>query len=93
MAKADRVHSTPRRTASKSKPLKQRVKSNEAENSARYLAIEPLLCDVYRAAEIAHDAVADDKEYASFAVFQLFNMVGDLREMFYGRPVAQKAVA
>ena len=93
MAKATSVHSTPRRTAPKGKSLKSsaaELNPNQKENSDRWLRTEPLLCDVYRAAAIAHDAVADEKEYSAFAVFQLFDMVRDLRETFYGRPVVQK---
>jgi membrane glycosyltransferase len=42
------------------------------------------------AAEMALDAIEEEKEYALFAVGQLFEMVRDLREVFYGRPVFPK---
>jgi hypothetical protein len=88
MAKATRVHSTPRRTALKKQVRK--IVSEEIqllrERNDLYLKIEPLLCDVNRAAEIAEDAAVNSTEYAIFAVCQLSMMVRDLREVFYGRP-------
>ena len=56
------------------------------ERNELYLKIEPLLCDVNRASEIAEDAAINAKEYTVFAVCQLSTMVRDLREVFYGRP-------
>jgi hypothetical protein len=41
------------------------------EQGELYLKIEPLLCDAWRAAEIAEDAAVNLKEYAVFAVCRL----------------------
>jgi hypothetical protein len=88
MAKANRVHSTPRRTASK-KPVRKIV-SEEIQllrkRNNLYLKMESLLCDVHRAAEIAEDAAVYGKQYSVFAACQLAMMVRDLSEVFYGRP-------
>jgi hypothetical protein len=88
MAKAKRVLSTPRRTASKKQVRK--IVSEEIQLLGKrndlYLKIEPLLCDVNRAAEIAEDAAICGKQYAIFAACQLAMMVRDLSEVFYGRP-------
>jgi hypothetical protein len=88
MPKANRVLSTPRRTASKKqvrKTVSEEIQLLKERNDL-YLKIEPLLHDACRAAEIAVDAIIDDKEYATFAVCQASIIVRDLREVFYGRP-------
>ena len=87
MAQAKRVHSTPRRTASKIQhpPAKKPVKVTEAERAVLYGALENPVCECARMADIALDAQCSDKDYAIFAVGKLCEMVLSLREIYYGR--------
>jgi hypothetical protein len=87
MAKATRVHSTPRRTASKVQhpPAKKPAKVTEAERAVLYGALENPVCECARMADIALDAQCEDKVYAVFAVNKLCEMVLALREIYYGR--------
>jgi hypothetical protein len=87
MAKATRVHSTPRRTASKIEhpPAKKPAKVTDAEREALYRALENPVCECARMADIALDAQCSEKDYAIFAVGKLCEMVLALREIYYGR--------
>jgi hypothetical protein len=91
MTKATRVHSTPRRTASKVQhpPAKKPAKVTDADRAALnadlYLALENPACECARMADIALDAQCSEKDYAFFAVGKLCEMVLSLREIYYGR--------
>lgn len=87
MAKATRVHSTPRRTASKIQhpPAKKSTKITEAERAVLYGALENPVCECARMADIALDAQCSEKDYAIFAVGKLCEMALSLREIYYGR--------
>ena len=87
MAKAKRVHSTPRRTASKIKSasIKKPTTINDAERGTLYGALENPVCECARMADIALDAQCSDKDYAMFVVSKLCEMGLSLREIYYGR--------
>jgi hypothetical protein len=81
MAKAKRVHSTPRRTASKSpKPADaDRHKATKA-----YGELEPYLCEVVRMGEIASMLFANpDEGLFVFAATHLEEMLLELRRRCY----------
>jgi hypothetical protein len=89
MTQAKRVHSTPRKTASKSKRANapkspKSTQSADAERSRLYGSLENPVCECARMAEIAMDAQAAQADYARFAVDKLCDMVLSLRD--YGRP-------
>jgi hypothetical protein len=87
MAKAKRVHSTPRRTAPKIQhpPAKKLAKITDANRAALYGALENPVCECARMADIALDAQCSEKDYAIFALGKLCEMVLSLREIYYGR--------
>jgi hypothetical protein len=87
MAKAKRVHSTPRRTASKiqHKPAKKSAKITDADAADLYGELENPVCECARMADIALDAQCSEKDYAIFALGKLCEMVLSLREIYYGR--------
>jgi hypothetical protein len=93
MPKANRVHSTPRRTAPKidvAKPLTSDEKSARYELFAKaYLEMEPVICDINNMATLAADAVANEdrtgketNSIAHFAVFHLVDMIRDLQKRY-----------
>jgi hypothetical protein len=88
MAKAKRVHSTPRKTASKSKPANTRksTRAANAELARLHRSLENPVCECARMAEIAMDAHLTQADYASFAINKLCDMVLSLREFYYCRP-------
>jgi hypothetical protein len=88
MAKAKRVHSTPRKTASKSKRANapKSTLSADAERARLYGSLENPVCECARMAEIVMDARAAQADYATFAVDKVCDMVLSLREFYYGRP-------
>jgi hypothetical protein len=87
MAKAKRVHSTPRRIASKVQhpPAKKPAKVTEAERAVLYGALENPVCECAHMAEMTLDAHSAGDAYAEFAVGKLCEMVLALREIYYGR--------
>jgi hypothetical protein len=99
MTQADSVHSTPRRTASKIKPLQTATRS--CGHSYRSLESQMteclLMADV--AAIVAHDTLSDSEPRISadqagavtFAVYQLTNAVRELHAQYFGG--FEKAVA
>ena len=90
MAKATRVHSTPRRTASKIKPVQRPARSwGHSYRSLESQMTECLLmADV--AAIVAHDTLSDSEPRISadqagavtFAVYQLTNAVRELHAQY-----------
>ena len=88
MTKAKRVHSTPRKTASKSKRANapKSTAAADAERARLYGSLENPVCECARMAEIAMDACSTEADYANFAVGKLCDMVLSLREFYYGRP-------
>ena len=105
MIPADRVHSTPRITASKIQ-RKKRAKPVESEDQRNlrhgkaFRDLEGPMLNLYCMAEIADQAatgVGEDKdEIAHFAVYRLCEMVRDLRAKYrtdlYEGPDRGKAV-
>jgi hypothetical protein len=93
MTKATRVHSTPRRTASKIKPSTADDAGTLREHATAYSLLEPAICDAANMAAITTQAMCeadgnageDEKRLAYFAVYHLCDMVRDLRETYYGR--------
>jgi hypothetical protein len=94
MAKATRVHSTPRRTASKIK-VKKSAKSASAESEEQrnlrhgkaFRDLENPMLNLFCMAEIAGDVVIDrisedQQEIMHFAVYRLCDMVRDLRAKY-----------
>jgi hypothetical protein len=91
MAKATRVHSTPRRTASKIKPCQKAAHScGHSYRSIEGTMTECLLmADV--AAIVAHDTLSDSEPRISadqagavtFAVYQLTNAVRELHAQYF----------
>jgi hypothetical protein len=95
MAKATRVHSTPRRSASKidpPKPLTSDEKAARYQHLAEaYLRMEAVICDVNNMATLAQDAVMNDvgvcaskdtNSLAHFAVYHLVDMIRDLHKQY-----------
>jgi hypothetical protein len=92
MIKADSVHSTPRRTAPKIKPVQQAAHSRgHSYRSLESTMTECLLmADV--AAMVAHDTLSDSEPRISgdqaaavtFAVYQLTNAVRELHAQYLG---------
>jgi hypothetical protein len=92
MAKATRMHSTPRRTVSKIKPVQKPARScGQSHRSLESQMTECLLmADV--AAIVAHDALSDSEPRISadqaaavtFAVYQLTNAVRELHAQYFG---------
>ena len=90
MPKATRVHSTPRRTASKIKPVQRPARScGHSYRSLESTMTECLLmADV--AAMVAHDTLSDSEPRISadqagavtFAVYQLTNAVRELHAQY-----------
>jgi hypothetical protein len=68
MTKAKRVHSTPRKTASKSKRANtpKSTGSADAERARLYGSLENPVCECARMAEIAMDAQAAQADYRHF---------------------------
>jgi hypothetical protein len=97
MTQADSVHSTPRRTASKTKPTPpiQQPATKEVICGHGYRSLESqmteclLMADV--AAIVAHDTLSDSKPRISadqagavtFAVYQLTNAVRELHAQYF----------
>jgi hypothetical protein len=96
MAKATRVLSTPRRTASKIKPAKL---SSDGERARAYSELETPIREVFNMSELAFDATMaagsgkEREERMLFAVFQLCDMVRDLHNMYHGRPITGRWAA
>jgi hypothetical protein len=88
MAKAKRVHSTPRKTASKSKRANasKSTRAADAERARLYGSLENPVCECARMAEIAMDAHSAQADYATFATNKRCDIVLSLREFYYGRP-------
>jgi hypothetical protein len=91
MPKATRVHSTPRRTASKIKPVQAARSCGHSYRSLECQMTECLLmADV--AAIVAHDTLSDSEPRISadqagavtFAVYQLTNAVRELHAQYLG---------
>jgi hypothetical protein len=88
MTKADRVHSTPRRTASKIKPLQKAAHTYRSLESRMTECL--LMADV--AAIVAHDTLSDSEPRISadqaaavtFAVYQLTSAVRELHAQYFG---------
>ena len=106
MAKATRVLSTPRRTASKIKATKS-VKPAESEEQRNlrhgnaFRDLEGAMLDLYCMAEIAAEAVTgmheEKEEISHFAIYRLCEMVRELRAKYrldlHAGPGRKKAVA
>jgi hypothetical protein len=99
MAKATRVHSTPRRTASKikAKPAESNEQHNQRHGEA-FRDLEQPIREVYCMAEIAAEAAigispGDKNEIVHFAICRLCEMVRDLRAKYRADWHAGKAVA
>jgi hypothetical protein len=99
MPKANRVHSTPRRTASKIGGGKAAAKVDHPQKQATaYSRLESAICDAANMAMLAGHAMCDadggaskeEKNLAFFAVYHLCDMVRSLRETYYE---LEKAVA
>jgi hypothetical protein len=102
MAKADSVHSTPRRTASKIKVSKPAEGEEERKHSEAFRDLESPMRELFCMAEITMEATmsitrSDENEIIAFAVSQLCNMVRDLRAKYradlHAGPDRGKAVA
>jgi hypothetical protein len=95
MAQANRVHSTPRRTASKNKPETSESDRHHAE-AFRDLEL-PILSLFYMgeiAAEVTNGLQTDDRlEMTHFAIFRLCDMIVDLHANYSAALNAGKAVA
>jgi hypothetical protein len=96
MAKAKRVHSTPRRTASKIKadhPEQRDLDHAEAFRDLEGL-IGSLFCMAEIAADIANGTTTKERiEMTHFAVFRLRDMIRDLHAEYRGALGGGKAVA
>jgi hypothetical protein len=98
MAKATRVHSTPRRTASKIKT--KPTESNEQRDlrhSEAFRDLEQPIREVWCLAEMAAEAAVGiapgaKNEILHFAVYRLCEMVRDLRTKYLADWPAGKAV-
>jgi hypothetical protein len=87
MSKAKRVHSTPRRTASKINVNKPAEGEEERKHSEAFRDLESPMRELFCMAKITMDVAAkitrgDENEIAVFAVFQLCDMVRDLRAKY-----------
>jgi hypothetical protein len=91
MAQANRVHSTPRRIASKIDVPSGELVARDKRLALAYLRIEPFICDINNMAALAHDAVMnqdrasaskDANSLAQFAVFHLIDMIRDLHRRY-----------
>src|SRR5947209_3686705 len=90
MAKATRVHSTPRRTASKIKPgAPVNAFGNAARNEAfarAFVSLEPDICDLDRMAGLClhlHDDGTGPREYLTLSLVHLVEMAGKFRKKYY----------
>jgi hypothetical protein len=102
MAKAKRVHSTPRRTASKinakksAKPAESEEQRNLRHGEA-FRDLEGPMLELYCMAEIAVDVATgvreDQDELVYFAIGRICEMVRDLRTKYRADLRAGKAVA
>ena len=93
MTQANRVHSTPRRTASKIK-VKKSTKPVSAESEEQrnlrhgkaFRDLETPMLELYCMAEISADVVTgvheDQDELAHFAIYRVCEMVRDLRAKY-----------
>jgi hypothetical protein len=93
MAKANRVHSTPRRTASKIK-VKKIAKSASAESEEQrnlrhgkaFRDLETPMFELYCMAEISAEVATgvreDQDELSHFAIYRICEMVRDLRAKY-----------
>jgi hypothetical protein len=92
MAKATRVHSTPRRTASKTKPVQQAAHSCGHNYRSLESAMTECLLMADVAAIVAHDTLSDSEPRISgdqaaavtFAVYQLTTAVRELHAQYFG---------
>jgi hypothetical protein len=98
MTKAKRVHSTPRRTASKIRVNKPAEGEEDRQHSAAFSDLESPMRDLFCMAKIAREAASkigrgDDNEVAVFAIFQLCDMIVDTHAQYIVDLSAGKAVA
>jgi hypothetical protein len=98
MTQATRVHSTPRRTASKTKPTPpiQQPATKEVICGHGYRSLESQMTECFLIAEVAaivvHDTLSDSEPRISadqagavtFAVYQLTNAVLGLHAQYFG---------
>ena len=91
MAKAKRVHSTPRRTASKIKPVQMAARSCGHSFRSLESTMTECLLMAHIAAIVAHDTLSDSEPRISadqagavtFAVYQLTNAVRELHAQYF----------
>jgi hypothetical protein len=97
MTKANRVHSTPRRTASKIKLNKPAEGEEDRNRSAAFGDLESPMGDLFCMAKMTREAAGritrgDENEVAVFAIFQLCDMIVELRANYWKELNAGKAV-
>jgi hypothetical protein len=100
MPKANRVHSTPRRTASKNKadhPVKDHPEQRDLDHADAFRDLEytvsGIFCMAEIAADIANGAITDERiEMTHFAVFRLRDMIRELHTKYFEDLRAGKAV-
>ena len=91
MTRADSVHSTPRRTASKIKEVQQAAQSCGRSYGSLESAMTECLLMADIAAIVAHDTLSDSEPRISadqagavtFAVYQLTNAVRELHAQYF----------
>jgi hypothetical protein len=96
MAKANRVHSTPRRSASKIRVNKPAKGDEERKHSEAFSELESPMSDLFCMAKITREAAlkitrGPENEIAVFAVSRLCDMIDDLHAN-YSADLAGKAV-
>jgi hypothetical protein len=94
MTQAKRVHSTPRRTASKIKDPGQRdLHHSDAFRDLEY-TVSGIFCMAEIAAEIANGPTAGERlEMTHFALFRLRDMIREMHTKYFEDLRAGKAVA
>ncbi len=90
MTKADSVHSTPRRTASKIKPTAPyNAIADAARNKAlakAFVSLEPGICDLDRMARFClrlSDDGTEAEEFLTLCLERLEEMAGEFRKQYY----------
>jgi hypothetical protein len=91
MTQADRVRSTPRKAAPKTKSQANPPGGWTDEMRARlYRDIEGSLLDLSQQAAVVEAGVDGDHDWLEHAAYMLCGMVRDFREKYYGRMPADQ---
>jgi hypothetical protein len=98
MTQANRVHSTPRRTAPKIKVNKPAEGEEDRKHSAAFSDLESPVGDLFCMAEITRNVAGGitrgpENEIAAYAIFRLCDMIVDLHANYSAALNAGKAVA